>query len=248
MSLPVAARVWAVGCAVVFLCCREQTENRVLLDTRWTPPPSRLRRPIRARRGRRERQRLHMLRLSYQCPRQTILPSPNHESASTPGQVSQRAWLFAFEAGPLPTRPLWCSRRGRKVLRTLDSRICEQDESTALAAIETALKLVSNILDHPSEPKFRKFRANNPGISKKLLSCPGGQDLLVALGFRVKVIEFEECWIADETSLMMRSLAEASQALDRYRELTRVKLERNAKLRREKLANMNEERGTPLAQ
>ena len=189
-----------------------------------------------------------MLRLSYQCPRQTILPSPNHESASTPGQVSQRAWLFAFEAGPLPTRPLWCYRRGRKVLRTLDSRICEQDESTALAAIETALKLVSNILDHPSEPKFRKFRANNPGISKKLLSCPGGQDLLVALGFRVKVIEFEECWIADETSLMMRSLAEASQALDRYRELTRVKLERNAKLRREKLANMNEERGTPLAQ
>ena len=54
-----------------------------------------------------------------------------------------------------------------------------------------ALKLTANILDQPSEPKFRRFRSNNPSISKKLLRCPGGQDLLIALGFRTKVITLQ---------------------------------------------------------
>lgn len=132
-----------------------------------------------------------------------------------------------------------------QVLRALDAKICEQDEATALAAIETALKLTSNIIDQPSEGKFRKFRGNNPAISKKLLKCPGGQDLLVALGFRTKVMEFEEFWVAedaDNEAVLMRTLADGAQALERYRELTVVKVERNAKARREKLANTNDER------
>ena len=133
----------------------------------------------------------------------------------------------------------------KKVLRSLDAKICEQDEPTALAAIETALKLATNIVQAPDEPKYKKFRANNPSISKKLLHCPGGTDLLIALGFRTKVMEFEEFWVVDDAGnapLHMRGLAEAVQALERYRELTRTKLERNAKIRREKLANQNEER------
>ena len=134
----------------------------------------------------------------------------------------------------------------KKVVRALDAKICEQDEATAMAAIETALKLASNVLDNPSEPKYRKFRSNNPGISKKLLRCPGGQELLLAMGFRTKVMEFEEFWVAEESPLLLRTLAEALQALERYRELTRVKLERNSKLRKEKLANMNEERARTL--
>ena len=40
--------------------------------------------------------------------------------------------------------------------------------------------------------------------------------------------------------------AEGAEALERYRELTRIKIERNAKLRREKLANSNEERQRTL--
>ena len=75
-----------------------------------------------------------------------------------------------------------------------------------------------------------------------------------------KVMDFEEFWTVDHAAassdaadaianpLLVRTLAEGVQALERYRELTRVKLERNAKIRKEKLANMNEERARTLQQ
>ena len=69
----------------------------------------------------------------------------------------------------------------KKVLRALDSKITQQDDPTALAAIETVSKLVNNIVSNPMEPKYRKIRSNNPTFSKKVLRCPGGQDLLLAL-------------------------------------------------------------------
>ena len=132
------------------------------------------------------------------------------------------------------------------VVRALDAKITQQDDPTALAAIETALKLCSNIVAHPGEEKYRRFRSNNVGISKKLLNCPGGQDLLIALGFRTKVMEFEEWWTIDEGQPLAQTMAEGCMALERYRELVRVRLERNVKLREERLANMNDERARTL--
>lgn len=130
----------------------------------------------------------------------------------------------------------------KKVLRALDSKITQQDDPTALAAIETASKLVNNIVSNPMEPKYRKIRSNNPTFSKKVLRCPGGQDLLLALGFRTKVMEFEEMWIVEEGPVLHRTLAEGAVVLERYLELTREKIERAARQRKEKLANMNEDR------
>ena len=182
-------------------------------------------------------------------PRDLTDPAPTSSTAATTSTapVPYAAPIIP----PVSAADLACSEARKKVLRALDSKICEQDEPTALAAIETALKLVSNIIDQPSEPKYRKFRANNPAISKKLLRCPGGQDLLLGLNFRTKVMEFEEFWTVDavensDATLLMRILAEGAEALERYRELTRIKIERNAKLRREKLANSNEERQRTL--
>ena len=130
----------------------------------------------------------------------------------------------------------------KKVLRALDSKVTQQDDATALAAIETCLKLVNNIVANPMEPKFRKIRANNPGFSKKVLRCPGGQDLLLGLGFRTKVMEFEEMWVVEEDPVLHRALAEGAVVLERYLSLTREKIERTAKQRKVKLANMNEDR------
>ena len=182
-------------------------------------------------------------------PRDLTDPAPTSSTAATTSTapVPYAAPIIP----PVSAADIACSEARKKVLRALDSKICEQDEPTALAAIETALKLVSNIIDQPSEPKYRKFRANNPAISKKLLRCPGGQDLLLGLNFRTKVMEFEEFWTVDavensDATLLMRILAEGAEALERYRELTRIKIERNAKLRREKLANSNEERQRTL--
>ena len=134
----------------------------------------------------------------------------------------------------------------KKVLRALDAKITNQDDPTALACIETALKLVNNVVQNPSEPKYRRIRSNNPAVSKRLLRCPGGQDLLLGLGFRTKVMEFEEMWIVEEATTMQRVLSEGAIVLERYLSLTREKIERTAKQRAERMANMNEDRARTL--
>lgn len=135
----------------------------------------------------------------------------------------------------------------KMVVRALDSKICEEEAPVALAAISTACTLINNIITHPDEAKYKKIRTNNPAIRKKLLQCPGAQDLLLALGFRTKVIEFEEFWIVDDSPIVHRMLADGLLALERYKELTETKIERNAKIRRERLANMNDDRAKVLA-
>ena len=57
-----------------------------------------------------------------------------------------------------------------------------------------------------------------------------------------KVMEFEEMWIVEEGPVLHRTLAEGAVVLERYLELTREKIERAARQRKEKLANMNEDR------
>lgn len=131
-------------------------------------------------------------------------------------------------------------------MRSLDAKISQQDNATALAAVEMAIRLVGNITGQPSEPKYRKFRANNPAISKSLLRCPGGTELLLALGFRTTVAEFEEFWVADERPVALRVLGEAALVLEHYLELTKKKIERAATLRREKLLGQNMDRELTL--
>ena len=51
----------------------------------------------------------------------------------------------------------------------------------------------------------------------------------------------------DDSPVVHRMLADGLLALERYKELTETKIERNAKLRKEKLANMNDDRAKVLA-
>lgn len=136
----------------------------------------------------------------------------------------------------------------KMVARALDTKISQQDAPTALAAIELLLKLINNIVGNPSEPKYRQFRSNNPKISQTVLRCPGGKDVLLALGFRTKVMEFEEHWVTEESPVLLRTLTEAASVLENYRDLERVKIERNAKMRAEKLAGASDERQRTLMQ
>ena len=38
-------------------------------------------------------------------------------------------------------------------------------------------------------------------VAAGALTCPGGQDVLIGLGFRTKVMEFEEFWVCEEFQL-----------------------------------------------
>lgn len=173
-------------------------------------------------------------------PPQLIDPAEPQPNAAEPQSTLS-------QASPVPTADDLTVVEARKlVLRALDTKICQQDDATALGAVHIACRLVSNISSQPSKPKFRKFRANNPTISKALLRCPGGVDLLLALGFRTAVAEFEEFWEVPMGPLLLRTLGEASIVLEHYLDLTKKKIDRSATLRREKLAGASLDRDMTL--
>ena len=50
-------------------------------------------------------------------------------------------------------------------------------------SLSTINKVISNIIKHPHEEKYRKLKRSNALINKKLVSVPGAIDVLMATGF-----------------------------------------------------------------
>lgn len=65
----------------------------------------------------------------------------------------------------------------------LVKRLERNDRTQLIAAISIYLKLIGNILEHPNEEKYRKFKKTNPRISKELLNIDGMSDILIDSGF-----------------------------------------------------------------
>lgn len=57
-------------------------------------------------------------------------------------------------------------------------------------AINTMLKVTSNIINHPIEDKYRKVPTSNATFNSKLGSVPGGRELMAAIGFD----QFADSW------------------------------------------------------
>jgi hypothetical protein len=51
-------------------------------------------------------------------------------------------------------------------------------------AIETVVRILSNIISNPTEAKFRRLNMTNKVLQSKLVNLPGGVQLLLALGFK----------------------------------------------------------------
>jgi hypothetical protein len=134
------------------------------------------------------------------------------------------------------------------VLRTLDTKISQQEGPGALQAITLADKLAANIIGNPSDPRFQKIRANNPSISRKLLHSPGGTELLLAMGFRTMVADFEEYWVVEATPVELRILSEAREVMAHYSGLIEARLQQAQRLRKDKLDGLDEARKQTLAE
>ena len=77
---------------------------------------------------------------------------------------------------------------------------------------------------------------------------PGGTDLLVACGFRVRVIEFEEHWEHTPAEAAASSiLREAREALEKYRQIIASRQEAAAKARADRLAGQDAARRQTLS-
>jgi len=132
-----------------------------------------------------------------------------------------------------------CTNARKLVLRALDTKIAQQDDAAALGAIRLALKLATNVIEHPDEPKYSRVKATSQALQRNLTRVPGGQELLVAMGFRTTVHLFEEHWSVEVTPLSLRVLEVAAAGLAHYETSVAARAEQKTKARANKLTGTN---------
>ncbi|KAL7416643.1 hypothetical protein BDY24DRAFT_377771 [Mrakia frigida] len=60
--------------------------------------------------------------------------------------------------------------------------------------ISITIKICENIIENPSDPKYRTIKATSKVLKNNIIDIKGGQELFVALGFRTVTIEFLQNW------------------------------------------------------
>lgn len=80
-------------------------------------------------------------------------------------------------------------------------------------AISTALKMLTNLLNNPTDPKLKSIRVNNPNFLSRVSGTPGGKELFVGAGFQVvfeggeEFLKFPEL-VSAEDELVLRHVCE----------------------------------------
>ncbi|GAX85007.1 hypothetical protein CEUSTIGMA_g12428.t1 [Chlamydomonas eustigma] len=107
----------------------------------------------------------------------------------------------------------------------------------------TLIKIFSNILDHPEDPKFRKMKASSNVLKSNVLNIKGGEDLLMLAGFRGHVVELQKYWVfeSDQHGIKDSVLSECCSALQKGLQTIHDKAEHRRREHEEKL-NMEKER------
>lgn len=72
--------------------------------------------------------------------------------------------------------------------------------ATYQTAVATLDKILSNIIDHPLESKYRQLKVHNPAFQRRLGGLPGGDSLMQAAGFVRETIDEDECYVLQANS------------------------------------------------
>lgn len=67
-----------------------------------------------------------------------------------------------------------------------------KDKEKVKVCVETLCKYLDNIINNPSEEKFRKIRISNKAFSERVSSMEGTEEFLQAAGFEMKMLPFED--------------------------------------------------------
>lgn len=74
--------------------------------------------------------------------------------------------------------------------------------SLSLSLFATATQLINtlldNILNNPTETRYRSFKALQPKIAREVLALEQGRALLVEIGFRTRTKDFTQEWFIPE--------------------------------------------------
>mmetsp|Transcript_52491 Transcript_52491/g.127094 ORF Transcript_52491/g.127094 Transcript_52491/m.127094 type:complete len:470 (-) Transcript_52491:2169-3578(-) len=148
----------------------------------------------------------------------TTVPAP---APSAPAPAVSSA---AAAAAP-PVRPAVAttstSTSGDPLTVALDVMRTQNTPSTYQTAVETLLKVLSNITDKPHEEKYRKVKRSNAAFSKRLGSVTGGHDAMAAVGFSVIKDGEEEFYTlqasAEAWEKLLSSKSQVQRAVDQVR-------------------------------
>ncbi|KAK4684523.1 hypothetical protein P7C73_g5654, partial [Tremellales sp. Uapishka_1] len=85
--------------------------------------------------------------------------------------------------------------------------------SLCLVHHQTLIKISSNILSNPHEPKYRELKSTNNLVKTKILAAKGGQEYLIALGFRTKVVDHTQVFALQDIPRRMHELQLGNEIL-----------------------------------
>merc|ERR1712226_1466803 len=76
-------------------------------------------------------------------------------------------------------------QKSEAIKTILDGIVAKNDAKKTLDGLELLLKLISNIVNKPTETKYRTVKSSIPKIQSTIFSLEGGVgDLLLAFGFK----------------------------------------------------------------
>ncbi|WWD21439.1 hypothetical protein CI109_105924 [Kwoniella shandongensis] len=98
----------------------------------------------------------------------------------------------------------------------------------SLEAVETLIKIATNI-QNSDDPKYRTLKASNTLLKNKVLAVKGGQDYLIALGFRTQAIDFTHHFVFQKTLKKMHELEIGVTTLKDHVEALQKRVENSSK-------------------
>jgi len=139
--------------------------------------------------------RAHASPLPMAFPTRAAAPSspaptaPSARTTASPLAIPSLASLFASAGAPAHADEAAFVSRLKEALAKLKSN------TPSMAAFADAARLLivylQNTVKHPLESKYRRIRAGNSVLKKKLLAYEGGGECLVALGFELVPVEID---------------------------------------------------------
>ena len=87
-------------------------------------------------------------------------------------------------------------------------------EENVRNCLSTISKILSNIIDHPHDEKYRRIKNTNPHFQKKVGSQEGSQQLLQSLGFNLQGEE----WILYPNAETWNTIVSCQQKLQKFLE------------------------------
>jgi len=127
--------------------------------------------------------------------------------------------------------------RRQEFRRLVDPGITRPNSrEVAYEAIKTLLMLAGNIIDHPNEEKYDRFKPTNTAIRKKIVDPKGALEYAVELGFRPEIVDFQPFYIFKKSS--WNDLLIGHSVLKEFGEREAEKEQRLAKVRAEEKATI----------